>query len=60
MLALFLPSFTAVAGLNDDDIHIAFSTDCGSYQNWQAEALAYSALMVLSFPPRMHHDENAA
>mmetsp|Transcript_16848 Transcript_16848/g.32924 ORF Transcript_16848/g.32924 Transcript_16848/m.32924 type:complete len:535 (-) Transcript_16848:350-1954(-) len=37
---------TEVSGLADDDIHIVFSTDCGGYQNWQAMALSYSALMV--------------
>mmetsp|Transcript_20761 Transcript_20761/g.36957 ORF Transcript_20761/g.36957 Transcript_20761/m.36957 type:complete len:531 (-) Transcript_20761:184-1776(-) len=47
-LRSLLPLLAALfaLGLEDDDIHIVFSTDCGGYQNWQAEALAYSALMV--------------
>eukprot|EP00466_Bigelowiella_natans_P017336 jgi/Bigna1/146191/aug1.110_g20899 len=44
--ALFMAKVPWVDGLADDDIHIVFSTDCSGYQNWQAEALAYSALMV--------------
>eukprot|EP00954_Amorphochlora_amoebiformis_P002812 221000-Amorphochlora_amoeboformis.AAC.1 len=45
-LAISLLRAEAVPDTPDDDIHIIFSTDCGGYQNWQAAALTYSALMV--------------
>lgn len=44
-LALAL-CWTVSFALPDDDIHVVFSTDCSGYQNWQAMALSYSALMV--------------
>eukprot|EP00954_Amorphochlora_amoebiformis_P023037 1357493-Amorphochlora_amoeboformis.AAC.1 len=43
---LLLSWLRFVWSISEDDIHIVFSTDCGGYQNWQATALTYSALMV--------------
>jgi len=32
--------------LHANDIHVVFSTDCGGYQNWQAEVFFHSAQLV--------------
>lgn len=38
-----LPTYRGIEKLNDEVVHLVFSTDCSGYQHWQGIALWYAA-----------------